>query len=103
MALEFELVSEDMSLVEMVESNTPGDARLLMCIQCGTCGGSCPSGPDMDHTPRQIFAMLRAGLKNETLQKQYPLVLRVLLPMYSSLPAGNPHHGLDVHVEADVD
>lgn len=72
LALEIELVAEDMSLVEMVESKTPGDARLLMCIQCGTCGGSCPSGPDMDHTPRQLFAMLRAGLKSDVLKSNTP-------------------------------
>ncbi len=72
LALEIELVAEDMSLVEMVESKTPGDARLLMCIQCGTCGGSCPSGPDMDHSPRQLFAMLRAGLKSDVLKSNTP-------------------------------
>lgn len=56
------------SLIEMIEARTPGDSRLKMCIQCGTCGGSCPSGPDMDHTPRQLFAMLRAGLEDAVLE-----------------------------------
>lgn len=51
---------------------TPGESRLEMCIQCGTCGGSCPSGMDMDHTPRQIFAMIRAGMKEETLKSNTP-------------------------------
>jgi len=51
---------------------TPGDSRLEMCIQCGTCGGSCPSGMDMDHTPRQIFAMIRAGMRAETLRSNTP-------------------------------
>lgn len=55
----------EMSLLDRVEAATPGDARLKMCIQCGTCGGSCPSGPDMDYTPRQIFAFLRAGMREE--------------------------------------
>ncbi len=54
-----------MSLIDRVEAATPGDTRLNMCIQCGTCGGSCPSGPDMDHTPRQIFALMRAGMREE--------------------------------------
>jgi heterodisulfide reductase subunit C len=44
---------------------TPGDNRLEMCIQCGTCGGSCPSGPDMDHSPRQLFALIRAEMREE--------------------------------------
>lgn len=62
----------EQSLIDLVEAKTPGQTRLTMCVQCGTCGGSCPSGPDMDHTPRQIFAMLRAGLKNEVLKSNTP-------------------------------
>ena len=58
-------------LQEVLEA-TPGDSRLEMCIQCGTCGGSCPSGPDMQHTPRQIFAMVRAGMKEEVLASNTP-------------------------------
>lgn len=61
-----------MTSMEAVEAATPGDARLETCIQCGTCGGSCPSGPDMDHTPRQIFAMLRAGMMDEVLASNTP-------------------------------
>jgi heterodisulfide reductase subunit C/quinone-modifying oxidoreductase subunit QmoC len=72
LALEVKLLEEDLSLIELVEAGTPGDARLMMCIQCGTCGGSCPSGPDMNHTPRQVFAMLRAGLKNDVLKSNTP-------------------------------
>lgn len=59
-------------LIDEVEQGTPGDARLTMCIQCGTCGGSCPSASDMNHTPRQIFAMLRAGLRDEVLRSNTP-------------------------------
>lgn len=62
----------EMSLLRQVELATPGDARLEMCIQCGTCGGSCPSGADMDHTPRQIFAMLRAGFLDTVLRSNTP-------------------------------
>ncbi len=46
---------------------TPAGERLISCLQCGTCGGSCPSGDDMNHTPRQIFAMLQAGFKKEVI------------------------------------
>jgi heterodisulfide reductase subunit C len=55
-----------------VEKATPGISRLEMCIQCGTCGGSCPSGPDMDHTPRQLLAMIRAGLREAVLISNTP-------------------------------
>jgi heterodisulfide reductase subunit C len=60
------------TFMDQVITATPGDTRLGMCIQCGTCGGSCPSGPDMDHTPRQIFAMIRAGLRDEVLKSNTP-------------------------------
>lgn len=60
------------NFLEEVEYATPGDSRLLMCIQCGTCGGSCPSGPDMDHTPRQLFAMIRAEMRDAVLASNTP-------------------------------
>lgn len=46
----------------------PGGERLKSCIQCGTCGGSCPSGFAMDHTPRELFAMILAGMREEVLK-----------------------------------
>lgn len=52
--------------------NTPGGETLMTCLQCGTCGGSCPSGPDMDHTPRHIFAMIEAGLEEDVLRSNTP-------------------------------
>ena len=57
-----------LNFMEEVHLKTPGDPRLLMCIQCGTCGGSCPSGPDMDHGPRKLFAMIRAGMRKQVLE-----------------------------------
>jgi heterodisulfide reductase subunit C len=58
--------------LEEVMAATPGDSRLNMCIQCGTCGGSCPAVMDMDHTPRQLFALTRAGLRDEVLRSNTP-------------------------------
>ena len=57
-----------------VASLTAGDSRLEMCIQCGTCGGSCPSAADMDHTPRMLFAMVRAGMKEQVLRSNTPFM-----------------------------
>ena len=55
-----------------VIAGTPGNSRLEMCIQCGTCGGSCPSGPDMDYTPRALFALIEAVLKELVLRSNTP-------------------------------
>ncbi len=63
---------EDLSLLHEVSLRTPGDSHLEMCIQCGTCGGSCPSASAMDHTPRAIFAMLRAGMRDDVMKSNTP-------------------------------
>src|SRR5512135_3310369 len=58
----------DLNLLEEVSARTAGLSRLEMCIQCGTCGGSCPSADAMDHTPRALFGLLRAGMREAVLQ-----------------------------------
>ncbi len=63
---------EDLSLLHEVSMKTAGVSHLEMCIQCGTCGGSCPSAMDMEHTPRMLFAMLRAGMRDEVLRSNTP-------------------------------
>ncbi|MGE5249340.1 MAG: 4Fe-4S dicluster domain-containing protein [Bacteroidota bacterium] len=65
---------EDLSLLEQVSHRTAGVSRLEMCIQCGSCGGSCPSAADMDHTPRMLFAMLRAGMRRAALMSNTPWI-----------------------------
>jgi heterodisulfide reductase subunit C len=65
---------EDLTLLDEVSARTAGVSRLEMCIQCGTCGGSCPSSADMDHTPRMLFAMLRAGMREDSLKSNTPWI-----------------------------
>jgi heterodisulfide reductase subunit C2 len=60
--------------LEEVSARTAGVSRLEMCIQCGTCGGSCPSAEDMDHTPRMLFAMIRAGMREQALASNTPWI-----------------------------
>ncbi len=57
---------------EVVKSTPGGPTNLELCLQCGTCGGSCPSGADMDHTPRALFAMISAGMKKQVLSSNTP-------------------------------
>ncbi|HOX03883.1 MAG TPA: (Fe-S)-binding protein [Candidatus Paceibacterota bacterium] len=44
---------------------TPDGRRILSCIQCGTCAGTCPYGEHMDYPPRRIINMLQRGLIDE--------------------------------------
>jgi heterodisulfide reductase subunit C len=48
-------------------SAIPGGEGIRVCIQCGTCTASCPNAHLMDHTPSELIAMARAGLKKEVL------------------------------------
>ncbi len=64
----------NLRFLEEVSAATAGVARLEMCIQCGTCGGSCPSAADMDHTPRMLFAMIRAGMREDALKSNTPWI-----------------------------
>ena len=57
---------------EVIAATPGGDPHLKLCVQCGTCGGSCPSGPDMEHTPRQLFAMIEAEMKDDVLRSNSP-------------------------------
>jgi len=60
------------SFLSEVMRQTPGGEPLQTCLQCGTCGGSCPSGPDMDHTPRALFALVAAGEREAVLRSNTP-------------------------------
>ena len=57
---------------DQVVAATPGKSHLEMCIQCGTCGGSCPSGPDMEHSPRALFAMIKGEMREQVLRSNTP-------------------------------
>jgi len=54
---------------EQVKSIPRGD-KILNCIQCGTCTGSCPVSYMMDITPREIVALFRAGHLEEILNSR---------------------------------
>jgi heterodisulfide reductase subunit C len=54
--------------LQEIMADVPGGEKLVHCLQCGSCGGSCPSGPDMQFTPRSIFAMIAADRREEVLK-----------------------------------
>jgi len=51
-----------------VIQHIPGGEKILTCMQCGTCSGSCPTGDKMPFTPRYIMRMLQLGLEEEVLR-----------------------------------
>ncbi len=57
------------TLREVFYQSTPGSEAQL-CIQCGTCSGSCPLAHEMDLGPRRILALLRDGYVQEVLESR---------------------------------
>lgn len=57
----------DKSFLEEV-AIIPGGEGVKLCIQCGTCSGSCPNADEMDYAPRQMIALVRAGMRDEALR-----------------------------------
>jgi len=45
----------------------PDGRKIDLCIQCGTCSGSCPTAYAMEYSPREIIAALRAGMLDKVL------------------------------------
>ena len=58
----------DLGFARWVYQNIEGADRLSLCMQCGMCSGSCPLGSAMDHGPRKLFMMIRAGMKEAVLK-----------------------------------
>ena len=58
---------DSLEFLDDVIAETPGGAQIAHCMQCGSCSGSCPNGPDMDYTPRTLFALINAGQRRRVL------------------------------------
>lgn len=56
----------DSSFLEDIKKTAAGK-RILDCIQCGVCAGSCHARFAMDYSPMQIIKMMQLGLKEEVL------------------------------------
>jgi quinone-modifying oxidoreductase subunit QmoC len=68
-----ECLYEDTGFTRDIVSSQEG-ARVLYCIQCGTCSASCPLFEAMDYPPRQIFALIREGMKDRVLRSITPWI-----------------------------
>jgi heterodisulfide reductase subunit C len=66
-------LDEDSGFLREIVSSREG-ARILSCIQCGTCSATCPLFDVMDYPPRQIFAMIREGMKHKVLLSVTPWI-----------------------------
>ena len=56
----------DSKFIEEIKK-MPGGDKILDCIQCGVCAGSCHARFAMDYSPMQILKMAHLGLKQDVL------------------------------------
>ena len=43
---------------------------LRSCIQCGTCSATCPTAYAMDYSPRQVWRMVKLGMREQVLNSR---------------------------------
>ncbi len=57
----------DRELIKQIEPEWP---KMMTCIQCGSCSVSCPSGLLMDYAPRELWRLMRLGMKDELMNSR---------------------------------
>jgi len=50
---------------ELIKQIEPDWRKMMTCIQCGSCTVSCPSGHLMDYAPRELWRLMRMGMRDE--------------------------------------
>jgi quinone-modifying oxidoreductase subunit QmoC len=92
------IVNYDPSFAQEVLDNVDAGEEIKMCMQCGVCAGSCPLREHMDYPPRQIFAMIRAGKRDEVLNSKSIMLCTSCYTCAVHCPRGVPvidvMHGL---------
>ena len=50
---------------ELIKQIEPDWRKMMTCIQCGSCSVSCPAGELMDYAPRELWRLMRLGMRDE--------------------------------------
>jgi Fe-S oxidoreductase len=86
---------ETTSVIEPAERLTldrlfevPEGRRILTCLQCGTCTGTCPYGDVMEYPPRRIVGLLREGMLDQVLHSESLLLCVACYSCMAKCPRG---------------
>lgn len=55
---------------DFIKQVEPDWQKLATCIQCGTCSASCPAAELMDYPPRQLWELVRLGLRDQVMNSR---------------------------------
>jgi heterodisulfide reductase subunit D len=64
------LLTEERLDRDFIKQVEPDWHKLLTCFQCGTCSASCPAAEQMDYPPRQLWQMMRLGLRDQVMNSR---------------------------------
>jgi len=64
------LLTEEQLDRHFIAQVEPDWQKLLTCIQCGTCSTYCPAVELMDYTPRQLWELMRLGLRDQVMNSR---------------------------------
>jgi heterodisulfide reductase subunit D len=64
------LLTEDWLDRDFIVQVEPDWRKLATCMQCGTCSASCPAGELMDYPPRQLWELVRLGLRDQVMNSR---------------------------------
>lgn len=64
------LLTQDRIDREFIKQVEPDWKKILTCFQCGTCSVSCPAVGLMDYTPRQLWQLVRLGLRDQVMNSR---------------------------------
>jgi len=65
-------------------------AYLRLCMQCGACSVSCATYQNMDYSPRQLFALIRAGRREQVMKSNTMWMCTTCLMCKARCPRGIP-------------
>ncbi len=83
------VIAEDMNELTLENLwDSPEGHRVLSCIQCGMCAGTCPYGEVMEYPPRRIIGMLKAGELDAVLRSQSLLTCVTCYACMNKCPRG---------------
>ncbi len=64
------LLTQELLDRDFMRQVEPDWHKLMTCFQCGTCSASCPSAELMDYSPRQVWQLMRLGLRDQVMNSR---------------------------------
>ncbi len=78
------------SVHETIDPLAAVSQKVLACMQCGTCSGSCPNAFAMDLTPRQLWRLAQLGDRETIFKSKTPITIDKIAKYLTETDGFNP-------------